>query len=107
MAQPCELTDEYMAERNQFFRDARYAYDTCINSVSNAEYWRNVADCEKRGAGKNVGGGCQHKAGLTPTKLVDDDFQHCQIFYLTVSEIHDFWDQYVEEEGIVVCDPAD
>jgi len=106
-AQPCDLTEEYMSERNQFFRDSRYSYNECISSVNVAEYWRNVADCEERGAGKNIGGGCAHVAGRIPSKLGEADFQHCQVFYLSVSEIHELWDMYVEEEGITECKSTD
>jgi len=102
LAQACELTKEYREARSQVVKDSRYAYEACTSSVNAFHYWQEVAQCEKKGRGKNVGGGCQHIIA-NRVSPVERNYDHCQGFKITTEEVKKYFEEYVKFHNITRC----
>ncbi|AWF80224.1 hypothetical protein BTJ40_05035 [Microbulbifer sp. A4B17] len=102
LAQACELTKEYREARNQMVKDSQYAYEACTSSVNTFHYWQEVAQCEKEGHGKNVGGGCQHIVA-NRVSPVERNYDHCQGFKLSNEEVKKYVEEYVKSKNITKC----
>lgn len=102
LAQACELTKEYREARSQVVKDSRYAYEACTSSVNAFHYWEEVAQCEKDGRGKNVGGGCQHIVA-NRVSPVERNYDHCQDFKVSTDEVKKHFEEYVKFNNITKC----
>ncbi len=102
LAQGCELTKEYLEARSQVVKDSRYAYMACTSSVDAFHYWQEVAQCEKEGLGKNVGGGCQHIIA-NRVSSVERDYDHCQGLKVSNQEVKKYLEEYVKFQNIIKC----
>lgn len=101
----CELTDEYKKARTMHVQEARKAYDECVKSVSNANYWYKYVQCFEAEDGKGVGGGCGHLAGYPNDGYkslgINSDF--CKVLKPTTEQMKESFYEYVGNVGIVKC----
>jgi hypothetical protein len=56
-------------------------FTECNRAALDARYWQCMAECEERGYGKNIGGGCAHQVGTNMRcSLPRANTSHCQVF---------------------------
>ena len=99
----CTLTDEYKSAREEISKWSRYEYQECITSVNDFYYWQEVSKCKIEGRGKNIGGGCQHVAGYTQSKVPESAYEHCQPLKVIADEYEEALESYVKAEKIDKC----
>ncbi|WP_461535288.1 hypothetical protein [Spongorhabdus nitratireducens] len=101
----CELTDEYKQARTLYVREARQAYNECVSSVTNADYWYKYVQCIEAGDGKAVGGGCAHLATTSGEKYqsLDIDTDFCTPLKPTVRFLKTGFEQYMQAYNVAMC----
>ena len=102
LASACDLTEEYKEARIEIFKNSRYGYDACMNSVNSVYYWKEVAKCEEAG-GSEVGGGCQHVAGGRYYEVPEAEKEHCKVLKVSWVEVAKYLEEYVKEMSIRKC----
>ncbi|MBY0419224.1 MAG: hypothetical protein K2W88_14340 [Pararheinheimera sp.] len=104
----CELTDEYKVLAEEATHLATREYKKCAESISEANYWYQLAQCRKSGDGKDIGGGCYHIMGKSLVSLDEKygtiaDIKHCNVFVISEAEIQKQIAGYAEYKEVAKC----
>lgn len=102
-AETCVLTEEYKDLRMEAYDAYRKPYRACINSMSDAYYWKAVAHCITEGKGEHVGGGCGHLVSYGQYPSEDVDTSHCEAFKYSMDDVRNYFDAQVENRGVQKC----
>ena len=94
-----ELSEEYIALRNQITKEVKKPYNDCVTKESKIKYEMAVNECESQGKGINIGGGCGHVANYNKNYRNAVNY-NCEALKPSIEQYKQALVQAVEKRGV-------